>query len=223
MVGDVHPAAGIGVLLPGAADVVVLLEDREVDAGLLQAVGGDDPAHPGADDGDVERPVRGQLVSAPLRGAQVVAVQCQLLDEHLHVLVHRHAAGEELDDRLQVGIVVDRRRAVVAEPAEHLGGQVTDRLLLLRGEAGLLRVGEQQRVDAQLGAQQRQVAGDVRQRGQQRRQIGVSSLARISSLRAVIGGMVRASDIGYPLRCAPDGSRSPLRAQILGVLLAFVR
>ena len=36
VVGDVHPAARVGVLLPGAADVVVLLEDRVVDAGLLR-------------------------------------------------------------------------------------------------------------------------------------------------------------------------------------------
>ena len=36
VVGHVDPRAGVGVLVPGAADARVLLDDRERDAGLLE-------------------------------------------------------------------------------------------------------------------------------------------------------------------------------------------
>ena len=46
----VDPASGIRVLEPRPADVVVLLDDDEGDTGLLQAVRGEQPRHPGTDD-----------------------------------------------------------------------------------------------------------------------------------------------------------------------------
>ena len=53
MVRRIDAAAGIDVLVPGAADGVVLLQDDEGDAGLLQLNPGIKPGHAGADDDDL--------------------------------------------------------------------------------------------------------------------------------------------------------------------------
>ena len=86
MVGDVDPAAGVDVVEPGAADVGVLLEDGEVDAGLAEAVGGDDARHAGADDGHREGPVRRDLVVAPAGRPVVGLVEGELLVDQLEEL-----------------------------------------------------------------------------------------------------------------------------------------
>ena len=52
--GESHPATGIAVLEPGAADPGVLVDHGEADAGLLQADGRQDAGHPGTDHEDVE-------------------------------------------------------------------------------------------------------------------------------------------------------------------------
>ena len=56
MVRRVDAAAGIVVLVPGPAAGVVLLDDRERDAGLLQLDRGQDTRHAGTDNHDVEIP-----------------------------------------------------------------------------------------------------------------------------------------------------------------------
>ena len=61
VVRDVDPAARVGVLEPGAADVGVLLEHRTDDAGLLEPVRGGDAGHAGADDRDAEVAAGGEL------------------------------------------------------------------------------------------------------------------------------------------------------------------
>jgi hypothetical protein len=46
-------AAGVGVLAPGAAELVGLLEDEEVDAGLLELDRHAEAGESGADDDDL--------------------------------------------------------------------------------------------------------------------------------------------------------------------------
>ena len=94
-------------------------------------------------------------------------------------------AGQELEDLAQVGAGRHRRgdAAAVAEADQRLEGERADRRLLLGRQAALV-LAHQQRVDAQVGAQQRQVARDVGQRRQQRRQVG--DLERGTQL--VVGG-----------------------------------
>ena len=58
VVADVDAAPGVGVLVPGAADAGVLLDDRERDARLLQPDAGEQPRLPAADDDDGERRAR---------------------------------------------------------------------------------------------------------------------------------------------------------------------
>ena len=58
LVGHVDPAAGVDVLEPGATDVVVLLEDSDLDAGLAKPVGRGEARGAGPDHGTAERAVR---------------------------------------------------------------------------------------------------------------------------------------------------------------------
>ena len=69
VVRDVDPATRIAVLEPRAADVGVLLDDDERDAGLLQTVSSDEPGHPRPDDDDVERTYGVDVVLQPRRRA----------------------------------------------------------------------------------------------------------------------------------------------------------
>ena len=116
----VDAATRIGVLEPGAADVVVLLEDDEVDAGLLQPVGGEQARHARADDDDAELGVGRDVGLVPGRAAAVFAEQRELLFEQRHVLRHVGAADDELHDPRQLVVRRRRRRAttVVAESRE---------------------------------------------------------------------------------------------------------
>jgi hypothetical protein len=169
VVGVVHPAAGVGVLEPGPADVGVLVDHDEGDADLLQSVGREQPRHAGADDRDLERGVGRDGGLGPLRGAQVVAGDRQLLLEQPEVLGRHRQAGGELHHRQEVVIGGDRRlgAARVAITDQLLQGELA-RLRLLRLGHPALWLGDEQRVDAEVVAQQRAVAAQVRQRGEQR-------------------------------------------------------
>src|SRR5260221_381779 len=65
VIGIVDAATWIAVLQPCPADVVVLFEDDERDAGLLQTVRGEQARHPGADDHHPEVEVGREVVLAP--------------------------------------------------------------------------------------------------------------------------------------------------------------
>ena len=69
----VDAATRIRVLEPRAADVVVLLDDDEVDARLLQAVRGEQARHARADDDDVEVDVGRDVALVPAGRAPVLA------------------------------------------------------------------------------------------------------------------------------------------------------
>ena len=167
MVRDVDPAAGIGVLQPGAAGVLVLLDHDVRHAGLGQAVGGDDAGHPGPHDGDEERPVRVDVVLVPVRRPRVGG-DGQLLPHHREVVVDRQAAGHVLEDAAEVVAGRQRRAhaAAVPEADQGLEGERTDGGDLLLAEAALI-LDHPRRIDAQVLPQQRQVAGDVGEGGQQ--------------------------------------------------------
>ncbi len=79
MIGIVDAATGIAVLQPCPADVVVLFEDDERDAGLLQTVRGEQARHPGADDHHPEVEVGREVVLAPTWGAPIFAARGELL------------------------------------------------------------------------------------------------------------------------------------------------
>ena len=64
-VAGVQAAAGVIVLEPDAADIIVTLEDHEVDAGLKQPVGHGQTGHARADDGHPEVPARGERGLGP--------------------------------------------------------------------------------------------------------------------------------------------------------------
>ncbi len=113
-VGHVHPAPGVGVLEPRAADVVVLLEHDHLDAGLVEPVGGDQARHAGSDHGDAERAIRGELLASPGRRAEVLPER-ELVAQQLEVVVAGPAAGDEGEQRTQL-VERERPHAVRAAP-----------------------------------------------------------------------------------------------------------
>ena len=94
--------------------------------------------------------------------------------------------------------------AAVAERDEGLEGERTDPVLLLGREAALVLT-HQQRVDAQLVAQHRQVTGDVRERRQQGRQ--VSDIARGTQLVVGGGDRLDGTGEGHALQCRRSAAR----------------
>ena len=116
VVGVVDPAPRIGVLVPGAAHVGVLLDHLELDARLLQPVRGEQSRHPRADHDDPEVAVGIDIVLPPLRAPPVVAAERELLVEQRHVVVHVGAADRVLHDAQQV-VARRRRRGTAAAVA----------------------------------------------------------------------------------------------------------
>ena len=98
----VDPTARILVLVPGAADLGVLLEDDDVDAGLREPVRGEQPGHARADDRDAEVGVGRDVGLAPLRCAPVVAAERELLLEQRQVVGQLGAADDVRGDPQQV-------------------------------------------------------------------------------------------------------------------------
>ena len=84
----VHSTARILGLEPGAADVVVLVENRERHARLLQPVRGEDARHAGADDDHADVDAWRQRVGLPRRRPTVLALVGQLLLEQRQVVGH---------------------------------------------------------------------------------------------------------------------------------------
>ena len=97
VVAHVDPAAGEAVLVPGAADPRVLLDDRVGDAGLSQADAGEHPRHPGPDDHHAEGRLRlgGHRVERR-HPPGVGPVELELLEHQRHVLVGDLLRHEEV-------------------------------------------------------------------------------------------------------------------------------
>src|SRR5439155_25019843 len=86
-----------------APDVVVLLEDHDLDAGLAEPVRGDDARHAGADNAHGHARTRTDLADRPGRLPQVGAVEGELgLVERLGVVLDRRAT-HELDEPTAIG------------------------------------------------------------------------------------------------------------------------
>ena len=168
----VDAAAGIGVDEPCTREVVVLLDDLVGDTGLGEAVGGEDAGHAGADDQHVHAATRRHLGERPVRGAAVLAAVGHLLFEQRQIRVHRRATDGELEDLDQ--LVVGRRGSRVATAVSVR----RDRRERERPDLRLLRVGQpalrhrrEQRVGAEVLAEQAEVSGEVGQGRQQRREL----------------------------------------------------
>jgi hypothetical protein len=137
-------------------------------------VRGQDARHPGADDDHLERSIRGEVLPAPSRRPAVLAPIGQLLFQQRQVGVHAGHADGVLQDGQQPGIVGRGCRAASGVPVadEHLEGQLTDLALLVVGESPLGHAG-QERIGTEVVLQQRQVARQVGEGGEQRRELGL--------------------------------------------------
>ena len=171
----VDAAARIRVLEPGAADVVVLLEDHERHAGLLQPVGGEQARHAGADDQRrrSRRPARARRAASPARGGPRRG---------------RRAPPRAAGGTRAISAPPTANSMICSSASSAGGGAGSHPVAEARSSASSASsravaccssvsppcgMREQQRVGPQVVAQQRQVAGRVGERGQQRRQLGV--------------------------------------------------
>ena len=171
---DVDAATRVVVLEPRAADVVVLLEHHDLDAGLAEPVRGDDARHAGADDAHGDARTRTDLADRPGRPPQVGAVEGELgLVEQLGVVVDRRAA-HELDEPAAIGCSQRRllRAARVAVADQRAGGELARLGDLLRRIAGI-GLEHSCEVRKQIVADDREIAGQMRDRREQRRDGGV--------------------------------------------------
>ena len=158
--------AGIPVLPPGAADVGVLLDDGEGDAGALQLDRRVEAAEPAADDDHVERlePLRRRR-GLPVEPASP-RVDGELLDPELHVLVGELEGARQAEAGRQPVLVADRDLAgtAIAVGLQELGALPAEQLRVvgIAGQRGR-RV-----VDVQARSRHLVVAGELVQQPAQR-------------------------------------------------------
>ena len=94
MVRRVDAAAGIGVLVPGAADGRILLDDGELDARLAQLDRHAEAGQPSADDHRTEaRQHLGRRPGAPGHAARVAVAEAHLLEQQRDVFL-RHLLAD---------------------------------------------------------------------------------------------------------------------------------
>jgi hypothetical protein len=186
VVAHVDAAARVAVLVPGAADARVLLEDRVRDAGFLEPDPREQPRLAAADHDHGKLCARRGGHVVPVERALVAAGELHLLEHHRHVLVGHLGADEpahHLADQLGSG----RRRqhaaavAVLADHVERLRART--RLHLLGHEA--LHLVQEQALRLQVAADPRRIARDVHERQEQRRDADV--FERGGDRRVVVG------------------------------------
>ena len=169
VVGDVDAAARVGVLVPGAADPLVLLDHDEGDAGVAQADRRQEPRHSGADDHHLKAlSERGRHRVVPVDVAREVVVERQLLEHHRDVLVGHRLADDEAHhfvDRRGGGRRRQRATAVAVGADGVEGPSPHRRLVVFRKEA--LGLAQQRALRPDGAAQQARVARHVDDRHHQ--------------------------------------------------------
>ena len=170
--GDIDPAARVGVLQPGAADLRVLLVDDSVDTGLSQPVRRQQARHAGSDHGDTKRSIRGEVGGSPRWCAKVLSRAAELLEQQRQVVVARlpcHHPGDDRPHRFGGGLR-RLRPTGVTKLVERPQGDAAGEGLLIGGPAALWLV-MFGRVEEQIVARQIRCRGDVRERCEQRGKI----------------------------------------------------
>src|SRR5690625_3452382 len=97
-IARVEAASRVLVVPPGASDFRVLLEDDDGNARLSEAVGHDDPGHPGPDDRHIEFTIRRYGLFLPVGSAGVV--KPEFMNDEREIIIGR-IAGYELDQIVQ--------------------------------------------------------------------------------------------------------------------------
>ncbi len=173
VVGAIHPAAGIGVLQPGPANIGVLLDDLEVDAGLAEADSGQKARHARPNHQHMHAPGRFLELGRLPMGVLAGCAQRQFVGQKLRIALWDIRAGHKAHHPAHQ---VAGHRGRLDRTAFEEGGQ---RRLGFGAELRLLRFR-----NARLASRQRHifgtpflaqpagVAGDVDKRGRQGRLMG---------------------------------------------------
>ncbi len=121
MVGAIDPAAGIGVLVPGATDVAVFLDDLERDPCFFEADCRQQPGHASANDQHLKFGA-GRLGNVEYFRLQVgiLAVHRELFGEELDVVLLSVLANQKLQHFQQViALRFERRAGAVSMSDDH--------------------------------------------------------------------------------------------------------
>ena len=180
-VRHVDAAARVGVLVPRPPHFVVLLEHYAGHAGLREPMCRQQPRHAGANNHHAEIAARRERLRVPVRRAQIVVADREFLLHEREVWLDLRLRRNPAQDPAQEIVARHGRRgaAGVAVLREHRE-RVRARLLCRRfATLEAARVADHRRgIRAQVGAQNREIAGDVRERGQQRGQVRLRERAR---------------------------------------------
>ena len=169
MAGDVDPAARIAVLVPGAADTGVLLDDLERDAGLAQPDRGQQARCAQPDD-QHRKAFRQRRFAGQMNGAGVLAGQVHLLGVQRDIRSGHRFAGDPVHDFVNHrGLETRGRRTTrIAPRTDRLEG-VAAQLRLLLGVEHALELVLDELARANRAAKDRRVTGDLHNRSCQRR------------------------------------------------------
>ena len=172
MVRRVYPAAGVAVLVPGAADACILVDHGVADARFLQADRREDAGHAGANHEHVEVAPGGFGQVAKGYPVGILVEDLEFRHQELAVGIVKLQAGDEVHHLLdQFG----RRRRQFRKPGVPVGlqglqGLVADRRLLF-GRNATLWVPEQLATRPYLAADGGRIAGQVHQGVDERRHV----------------------------------------------------
>jgi len=187
VVGDIDTAARVAVLVPRATDGVVLLDDRERDARLLESQTLQESRHPGADHKHTKPFAYGfGHGPAPARLARIDAIEREFLEHDRDVVVRHALAGDEAH-HLPHGVPRRRwrqRAAAIAIGLEGFECCGAHRGVLLGREPAVILV-DHRLLRADRPVQQARVAGYVHNRHHQRWHARVLEHAR--ERRVVLG------------------------------------
>ena len=166
MVRRIDAAAGIAIDVPGAAELVVLLDDGVGNAETPECNSKRDGADPGPDDQDML--LRKPLVRRTMGPARLARDKSHLFAHQRRIFrgdVFAEAGAHHLEHQLISGVDNDGRRIAIREQFEYRGADI---LLDFPGHAGV-GIGDQ--ADVALGLvgrfQPALVAGHVHQHHQQ--------------------------------------------------------
>ena len=125
VVGRIQTHPGIGVLPPGPAYGIALLEDGVGNIGLPKPVGGSHPGHARTDDGYAELPACGNVLIVPAGLSALALRQCHVVHQE-RVVLGGGRVGDPLQDggRLILVKCLDACELLIAYAPQCLEGQL---------------------------------------------------------------------------------------------------
>ena len=199
----VDAATGIEVVMPCAADIGATLDDGKGDPRLLEPISSEQSRHAGADDNDMEA-VPDSLGNGvePAHSVGIIGLELGFVHQEPDAVFVEFLPGDEPQDLSQCfrSERWRRRTAAVAVLGQRLKRHGSYDGLLLSADAAL-QVARAAVVDPDVATKQFDVPGEVDERSQRHRRVGM--------LQCVPDGVVVVTD-RLPVEMASSGHDAPL-------------